>query len=218
MSLQVAQDKLANLKARIADLDYHYYVLDDPLVTDSEYDGLYRDLIAIENEHPELVTQDSPSQRVGGTPNSAFNSIQHKQAMLSLNNVFSDQELQAFDKRITDALDIEKVEYAVEPKFDGLAITLTYENGVFVQGATRGDGYTGEDVTHNLKTIRAIPTKLAIDNPPALIEVRGEVLMLKRDFEALNQNQAEKGEKLFANPRNAAAGSLRQLDPTITAK
>jgi DNA ligase (NAD+) len=217
MSKTQAISELSALKAQLADYDYHYYVLDQPLVSDNEYDGLYRHLVAIETQYPELVTPDSPSQRVGGTPSSAFESIQHRQAMLSLNNAFADEELVAFDKRITETLDTTQVEYAVEPKFDGLAITLTYENGLFVQGATRGDGYTGENVTHNLKTIRAIPAKLNTNNPPALLEVRGEVLMLKRDFERLNQAQEQAGAKLFANPRNAAAGSLRKLDPKITA-
>jgi DNA ligase (NAD+) len=213
-----AELALQELKQRIAEYDYHYYVLDAPLIDDSTYDGVYRQLLEIEQQHPELVTPDSPSQRVGGLASSAFESVQHRQAMLSLNNAFSEQELEAFDRRVREATDEENIEYAVEPKFDGLAITLTYEHGVFVQGATRGDGYTGENVTHNLKTIRAIPTRLTIKHPPALLEVRGEVLMLKKDFEKLNQQQAAAGGKLFANPRNAAAGSLRQLDASITAK
>lgn len=213
-----AELALQALKQRIAEYDYHYYVLDAPLVDDNTYDGVYRQLLEIEQQHPELVTPDSPSQRVGVLASSAFESVQHRQAMLSLNNAFSEQELEAFDRRVREATDEENIAYAVEPKFDGLAITLTYENGVFVQGATRGDGYTGENVTHNLKTIRAIPTRLTIKNPPALLEVRGEVLMLKKDFEKLNQQQAAAGGKLFANPRNAAAGSLRQLDASITAK
>lgn len=212
-----ASAEVSALKTQLALYDYHYYVLDAPLVSDSEYDGLYRQLTALETAFPELITPDSPSQRVSGTASSAFQSVQHRQAMLSLNNAFADEELIAFDKRITEALDRQNIEYAVEPKFDGLAITLTYENGLFVQGATRGDGYTGENVTHNLRTIRAIPAKLATPNPPALLEVRGEVLMLKRDFERLNQAQEAQGGKLFANPRNAAAGSLRQLDSRITA-
>jgi DNA ligase (NAD+) len=219
--LDAISAELAQLKSRLAELDYHYYVLDEPLVSDGEYDGLYRQLLALEREHPTLITSDSPSQRVGGMAASDFAPVQHKQAMLSLNNAFSDDELIAFNKRIEDALDNPNketlVEYAVEPKFDGLAITLSYENGLFVQGATRGDGYSGEDVTHNLRTIRAIPAKLPLKYPPALLEVRGEVLMLKRDFERLNQAQQQSGGKLFANPRNAAAGSLRQLDPKITA-
>ncbi len=218
MSVNDAALVLQQLKQRIAEYDYQYYVLDEPQVTDSEYDGVYRELLQIEQQYPELVTPDSPSQRVGGLASAAFESVQHRQAMLSLNNAFSEQELEAFDRRVREATDETQIEYAVEPKFDGLAITLTYENGVFVQGATRGDGYTGENVTHNLKTIRAIPTRLTSDKPPALLEVRGEVLMLKKDFEKLNQQQAAIGGKLFANPRNAAAGSLRQLDSNITAK
>lgn len=217
VSKEQARAEISALKSQITRHDYHYYVLDAPLVSDNEYDGLYRQLVALETAFPELITADSPTQRVGGTVSSAFESVQHRQAMLSLNNAFSDEELVAFDKRITDSLDARQVEYAVEPKFDGLAITLTYENGLLVQGATRGDGYTGENVTHNLRTIRAIPIKLATDQPPSLLEVRGEVLMLKRDFERLNQTQEAQGGKLFANPRNAAAGSLRQLDPRITA-
>ena len=218
MAVTEAALVLQQLKQRIAEYDYHYYVLDAPLVSDSEYDGVYRELVQIEQQYPELITSDSPSQRVGGTASAAFGSVQHRQAMLSLNNAFTEQELEAFDRRIREGADQEQVEYAVEPKFDGLAITLTYENGVFVQGATRGDGYTGENVTHNLKTIRAIPTRLTLDHPPALLEVRGEVLMLKKDFEKLNQQQVAAGGKLFANPRNAAAGSLRQLDSNVTAK
>ncbi|MGQ3090800.1 MAG: NAD-dependent DNA ligase LigA [Methylophilus sp.] len=218
MAVNEAELVLQQLKQRIAEYDYHYYVLDAPLVSDNEYDGVYRELVEIEQQYPDLVTPDSPSQRVGGLASAAFDSVQHRQAMLSLNNAFSDQELEAFDRRVREATDEAVIEYAVEPKFDGLAITLTYENGVFVQGATRGDGYTGENVTHNLKTIRAIPTRLTSKQPPALLEVRGEVLMLKKDFEKLNQQQAATGGKLFANPRNAAAGSLRQLDSNITAK
>lgn len=218
MSAEEVALTLQQLKQRLAEYDYHYYVLDAPLVTDNEYDGLYRQLVEIEQQFPELVTPDSPSQRVGGQALSAFASVQHRQAMLSLNNAFSDDELEAFDRRVREGAGVSVVEYAVEPKFDGLAITLTYEQGLFVQGATRGDGYTGENVTHNLKTIRAIPSRLNMTNPPALLEVRGEVLMLKKDFEKLNQQQAAVGGKLFANPRNAAAGSLRQLDSNITAK
>jgi DNA ligase (NAD+) len=212
-----AAQLVSELVAKIAQHDYQYYVLDAPTISDSEYDGLYRQLIELEKNFPELISLDSPTQRVGGVALKAFESVTHRQAMLSLNNAFSEDELLAFDKRIRDGLGINSVEYAVEPKFDGLAITLTYENGVFTQGATRGDGYTGENVTHNLRTIRAIPTRLTIPKPPALLEVRGEVLMLKRDFERLNVTQEKLGAKLFANPRNAAAGSLRQLDPKITA-
>lgn len=217
LDIEAARQQAINLKSQIAQHDYAYYVLDAPTVPDSEYDGLYRQLVDLESQFPQLVTLDSPTQRVGGVALSGFESVTHRQAMLSLNNAFADDELAAFDKRISEGLGIDNVEYAVEPKFDGLAITLTYENGIFVQGATRGDGYTGENVTHNLRTVRAIPVRLKTESPPALIEVRGEVLMLKRDFERLNSAQEKQGAKLFANPRNAAAGSLRQLDPAITA-
>ena len=211
------KDKIQELIEKISAFDYQYYVLDNPSISDFEYDKIFRSLVDLENENPELIRPDSPSQRVGGKALDAFESVIHRQAMLSLNNAFDEDELIAFDKRIKDDIGIDEVEYAVEPKFDGLAITLTYENGIFVQGATRGDGYTGENVTHNLKTIRSIPTKLNYIHPPKLLEVRGEVLMLKKDFELLNQKQESLGEKQFANPRNAAAGSLRQLDPRITA-
>ena len=217
MLLDEARQQVAALTEKLAQYDYEYYVLDAPSVSDNEYDGLYRQLQALEAQFPALISPDSPTQRVSGTPSGTFDAVQHRQAMLSLNNAFGDDELLAFDKRIREGLGVETVEYAVEPKFDGLAITLTYENGVFTQGATRGDGYTGENVTHNLRTIRSIPTKLNVSNPPQLLEVRGEVLMLKRDFLRLNENQEKVGAKLFANPRNAAAGSLRQLDPHITA-
>ena len=211
------RNKIQELIEKINAFDYQYYVLDNPSLSDFEYDKIFKSLVDLENKNPELIRPDSPSQRVGGKALDAFESVIHRQAMLSLNNAFEDDELMAFDKRIKDDIGIDEVEYAVEPKFDGLAITLTYENGIFVQGATRGDGYTGENVTHNLKTIRSIPTKLNHTNPPKLLEVRGEVLMLKKDFELLNQKQESLGEKKFANPRNAAAGSLRQLDPRITA-
>lgn len=215
--LSSAEQRVLALREMIARYDYEYYGLDAPSVPDSEYDKLYRELQVLESQTPSLITSDSPTQRVSGSATNAFNSISHRQAMLSLNNAFELSELEAFDKRIRDTLGNAKVEYAVEPKFDGLAITLTYEHGTFTQGATRGDGYAGEDVTHNLRTLRAIPMRLNDANPPPLLEVRGEVLMLKRDFDKLNQTQLAKGEKLFANPRNAAAGSLRQLDAKITA-
>jgi len=209
--------RIAKLRQLIARYDYEYYVNDAPSVPDSEYDQLYRELQGLESNNPNLITPDSPTQRVSGTATNAFNGITHRQAMLSLNNVFEDSELEAFDKRVRESLGQAQVEYAVEPKFDGLAITLTYEYGLLTQGATRGDGYRGEDVTHNIRTLRSIPMRLSCDTPPPLLEVRGEVLMMKRDFEKLNQSQFTRGEKLFANPRNAAAGSLRQLDAKITA-
>ena len=211
------KNKIQELIEKISAFDYQYYVLDNPSISDFEYDTIFRSLVDLENANPELIRSDSPSQRVGGKALDAFESVIHRQAMLSLNNAFEEAELMAFDKRIKDDIGIDELEYAVEPKFDGLAITLTYQDGIFIQGATRGDGYTGENVTHNLKTIRSIPTKLNHTNPPKILEVRGEVLMLKKDFELLNQKQESLGEKKFANPRNAAAGSLRQLDPRITA-
>jgi DNA ligase (NAD+) len=216
-SLSTEAKRVDEIRRLIATHDYQYYVLDAPTISDNEYDGLFRELQALEEANPELITTDSPTQRVGGQAIKAFSSITHRVAMLSLNNAFEDNELVNFDKRIREGLGFNEIEYAVEPKFDGLAITLTYENGIFVQGATRGDGYTGEDVSHNLKTIRSIPQRLNMQFAPKLLEVRGEVLMFKADFERLNQDQASRGEKIFANPRNAAAGSLRQLDPNITA-
>jgi DNA ligase (NAD+) len=199
--------------------NYRYYVLDQPSVSDAEYDGLFRELQAFEAQHPELLSPDSPTQRVGTTPSNAFAPVTHRAPMLSLNNAFADADVENFDRRAREGLDHATIAYAVEPKFDGLAISMTYENGALVRGATRGDGYTGEDVTANLRTIAAIPLRLHRNRGaiPSLIEVRGEVVMLKRDFEALNTSQASAGEKTFVNPRNAAAGALRQLDPKITA-
>lgn len=207
--------RIAHLRAEIERHNYRYYVLDDPSILDAEFDRLFRELQTLEAQHPELLSADSPTQRVGGKPLKAFAEVQHRTPMLSLNNAFSDEDVQAFDARIREALGVPEVEYAVEPKFDGLAITLTYRDGVFVQGATRGDGSVGEDVTENLRTVRAIPLRLR--EPIGDAEVRGEVLMFKRDFARLNDEQRAKGEKEFANPRNAAAGSLRQLDSRITA-
>lgn len=214
-----AARRIAELQEQIRHHDYLYYVLDTPSIPDSEYDRLFRELQALEAKHPELVAPDSPTQRVGGAPLKDFASVTHRIPMLSLNNAFEESEVIAFDRRVREGLGMEGslIEYAVEPKLDGLAITLTYEDGRFKQGATRGDGYTGEDVTNNLRTIHTIPMRLHASNPPKLLEVRGEVLMLKRDFERLNREQEARGEKLFANPRNAAAGSLRQLDSRITA-
>ena len=210
-----AKARIAHLRTEIERHNYRYYALDDPSIPDAEYDKLFRELQALEARHPELLTADSPTQRVGGKPLKSFVEVQHRTPMLSLNNAFGDDEVRAFDNRIREALGRAEVEYAVEPKFDGLAVTLTYRNGIFVQGATRGDGSTGEDVTENLRTVRAIPLRL--NGMTADVEVRGEVLMLKADFMKLNDAQRTKGEKEFANPRNAAAGSLRQLDSRITA-
>ena len=206
---------------------YEYYTLDAPSVPDAEYDKLFRELEALERNHPELKLPDSPTQRVGGEPLVGFDEVRHEVPMLSLTNAFSPQdengvfdhaEMYAFDQRVRDGLDGGKPEYVIEPKFDGLAISLLYRDGVLVQAATRGDGTTGEDVTQNVKTVANIPLRLHGENTPELIEVRGEVLMLKADFAALNKRQTENGQKPFANPRNAAAGSLRQLDSRITAQ
>jgi DNA ligase (NAD+) len=207
--------RIAQLRAEIEQHNYRYYVLDDPSIPDVEFDQLFRELQTLETQHPELLTANSPTQRIGVTPIKSFAEVQHRTPMLSLNNAFSENEVRAFDARIREALGVAEVEYAVEPKFDGLAITLSYRDGMFVQGATRGDGSTGEDVTENLRTVRTIPLRLL--KPIKDIEVRGEVLMFKRDFIKLNDAQRAKGEKEFANPRNAAAGALRQLDSRITA-
>jgi len=211
-------DRYAFLQEELARLEHAYYVLDAPILPDIEYDRLYRELLEIEAIHPEWVTSASLSQRVGGAALKEFNSVQHAVPMLSLNNAFEDVELIAFDRRCREGLHIDQIDYAGELKFDGLAISLRYENGSLVRAATRGDGASGEDVTANIKTIRAIPLKLLGKNIPAVLEVRGEVFMYLQDFQKMNQQAAELGEKEFANPRNAAAGSLRQLDSKITAK
>lgn len=205
------------LRDTLQEHNYRYYVLDAPTIPDSEYDKLFRELQELEDKYPELSTPDSPTQRVGAVPLQAFKQIKHDIPMLSLNNAFTEEELQAFDQRIHERLKIDQViEYACEPKFDGVAISLIYENGVLVQAATRGDGTTGEEVTQNVKTIKSIPLRLR-SNYPQLLEVRGEVVMPKSGFEALNKEAIKTGSKIFANPRNAAAGSLRQLNSHITA-
>jgi DNA ligase (NAD+) len=211
------QNRIATLRQQLEYHNYRYYVVDTPEISDAEYDQLFRELQALEQAHPDLLIPSSPTQRVGGAALSEFAQVSHITPMLSLNNAFSDAEVQAFDKRVCDAIDSVDINYAVEPKFDGLAISLVYEQGRLVSGATRGDGYVGEDVTANIRTIRAIPMILATATPPSRIEIRGEVLMLKADFIKLNQAQLKNELKEFANPRNAAAGSLRQLDPRITA-
>ncbi|MGB8339790.1 MAG: NAD-dependent DNA ligase LigA [Burkholderiales bacterium] len=211
------RDEAAELRAAIDDANYRYYVLDQPTISDSEYDGKFRRLQTLEALHPELVAADSPTQRVGAAPLKEFGSVTHRVPMLSLDSAFAETDIVAFDKRVREGLDANEIEYVCEPKFDGLAISLHYEKGWLTLGATRGDGFTGEDVTANLKTVRAIPLRLQGDKIPALLEVRGEVLMLKKDFIAMNQRQEWLGEKIFVNPRNAAAGSLRQLDPRLTA-
>ena len=214
------EQRIAELRAELNAHNIAYYVNDAPTITDAEYDALFRELAQLEAQHPECITPDSPTQRVGGAPLPQFDKVRHAVPMLSLANAFSTGEVQAFDARVRDGLGVAdgvSIEYAVEVKFDGLAISLRYEQGVLVQAATRGDGETGEDVTANVRTIRSIPLRLLGENLPEVLEVRGEVLMKRADFERLNQTQMVKGEKLFANPRNAAAGSLRQLDSRITA-
>ncbi|HXE37388.1 MAG TPA: NAD-dependent DNA ligase LigA, partial [Azonexus sp.] len=206
------------MRAEIERHNHAYYVLDAPSIPDAEYDKLFRELQGLEQQFPELLTADSPTQRVGAAPLKEFPPRRHGVPMLSLNNAFAPAEVEAFDQRVRDGLEtIAAIDYAVEPKFDGLAISLTYENGFFTCGATRGDGTTGEEVTPNLRTLRCLPLRLAGSGWPALIEIRGEVLMFRQAFADLNARQRERGEKEFVNPRNAAAGGLRQLDSRITA-
>ena len=195
-----------------------YYNEAAPEITDAEYDRLFQELVRLETEHPDIATPDSPTRRVGAAPSESFAPVEHRVPMLSLANAFQPDDVANFDRRVREGLGAETVEYACELKFDGLAVTLSYDNGLFVQGATRGDGAVGEDVTANLRTIRSIPLRLETRKPPKLLEVRGEVMMTRRDFEAINKRAAEMGEKTFVNPRNAAAGGLRQLDPRLTAQ
>jgi len=210
-------ERVAGLRREIERHNRLYYVEDAPELSDAAFDELFRELGALEAAHPELLSPDSPTQRVGAQPAEGFAEVTHRVPMLSLANAFSDEDVAAFDRRCREGLERERVAYSCELKFDGLAVSLTYADGRFAQGATRGDGSAGEDVTANLRTIRAIPLRLEGD-APALLEVRGEVVMLRRDFESLNRRQAQAGEKTFVNPRNAAAGSLRQLDPRLTAR
>ena len=212
------QEQAAQLRETLNEHNYYYYVLDDPRLPDSEYDRLMRELQTLEVQYPKLMTADSPTQRVGAAPLSAFAEVVHTRPMLSLNNAFEADELDDFDKRVRERLEVEKIEYVAELKLDGLAVSLRYENGLLVKAATRGDGSRGEDVTQNVKTIEAIPLRLRGEDYPPVLEVRGEVFMPKSGFEKLNRLQTAKGEKTFANPRNAAAGSLRQLDSRITAR
>ncbi|QYX49679.1 NAD-dependent DNA ligase LigA [Pseudomonas tussilaginis] len=221
-----AESRILELRAELDQHNYRYYVLDEPSVPDAEYDRLFNELNALEAEHPELVTTDSPTQRVGGSALSAFSQVRHEVPMLSLGNAFEENDLREFDRRVVEGLDLPAgdlfggaaaVDYSCEPKLDGLAVSLLYRDGQLVQGATRGDGTTGEDISVNVRTVRNIPLKLQGEGWPAVLEVRGEVYMSKAGFERLNQAQIEVGGKTFANPRNAAAGSLRQLDSKITA-
>ena len=217
-STDVAQ-RIDDLRQQLRKHSHLYYVLDEPEVSDSEYDRLFRELQQLEQKNPELVTHDSPTQRVGAQPLGAFSQVQHRVPMLSLDNVFSDEELDAFYRRIQDRLDTsDTIEFAAEPKLDGLAVSIIYEKGELVRAATRGDGATGEDVTQNIRTLHSVPLCLLGNDYPDVLEVRGEVFMPKAGFDELNRRAREKGDKTFVNPRNAAAGSLRQLDPRITAQ
>jgi len=214
-------DRILKIRDEINDHNYNYYVLNDPIISDGEYDKLLRELEALESAHPELITPDSPTQRVGAAPLTEFGTIRHNIPMQSLANAMNDEELVAFDKRIQKLLEIsDEINYIAEPKLDGIGVELVYQNGEFIHGSTRGDGITGENITQNLRTIKTIPLKLRNGNYsiPSLLEVRGEVFITKDGFNELNFNRETRGENLFANPRNAAAGSLRQLDSTITAQ
>ncbi len=207
------------LRAELSRHAHAYYVLDHPIIPDADYDRLFVELQQLEAAHPELVTPDSPTQRVGGAPLPEFAQVRHDVPMLSINNGFAEDDIRGFDRRVREGLQsLQEVEYACELKFDGLAINLRYVDGLLTQAATRGDGSTGEDVTANIRTVRSIPLRLRTEHPPAVIDVRGEVLMFKSDFARLNQRQRDAGQKEFANPRNAAAGSLRQLDSRVTAQ
>ncbi|MCL6437268.1 MAG: NAD-dependent DNA ligase LigA, partial [Rubrobacteraceae bacterium] len=210
--------KLEELREKIRHHNRRYYVEDDPEISDAEYDALYRELEELEAAHPELITPDSPTQRVGAEPLEEFEEVRHEVPMLSLQNARSAGELYEWDARIRRMLgeDAERLRYVTELKIDGLAVSLRYENGRYVRGATRGNGFVGEDVTANLRTVRSIPIRLS-DDPPPVLEPRGEVYIPIKDFEELNRRQEAEGRRPFANPRNAAAGSIRQLDPKVTA-
>jgi len=217
---QSAKKKAEQLREEIRHHNYRYHVLDDPEIPDAEYDRLVRELQSVEAEFPGLITDDSPTQRVGAAPIEAFGTVEHRLPMLSLENAFSEDELRDFHRRVTDRLEMAvdaELEYAAEPKLDGAAVSLLYESGKLVRGATRGDGTRGEDITHNVRTIDAVPLRLIGQGQPALLEVRGEVFMPRAGFAAYNEQALKRGDNLFVTPRNAAAGSLRQLDPRLTA-
>ena len=217
--MDLFKDRILKLRRLIEEANHNYYVLDNPTISDAEYDKLMRELRDLEQQYPELITADSPTQRVGAEPLKEFGTVTHRIPLLSLDNAMNEGELIEFVERVCKAFPGEAVEFVAEPKIDGLAVELVYEDGIFVNGSTRGDGFTGEDISQNLKTIRSIPLKLKTDQIPApkLLEVRGEVYMDRRDFEKLNEQQLAEGKQPFANPRNSAAGSLRQLDSRITA-
>ncbi len=217
MSARLARARVDELRRAIRYHDHRYYVLDDPELPDAAYDRLMVELAALESAHPELVSDDSPTQRVGGQPLSAFGEVRHAVPMLSLDNAFDEEKVRAYDRRIRERLGMDRVPYAAEPKLDGLAVSLRYEGGTLVLASTRGDGTTGENITQNVRTIRSVPLKLGGRGWPGVLEVRGEVYMPKAGFEAMNAAARQRGDKVFVNPRNAAAGSLRQLDPRISA-
>ncbi len=211
-------DEIERLRRELNEANWRYYVLDAPTISDAEYDRLLRRLERLEAEHPDLVTADSPTRRVGAPPAERFARVEHAVPMLSLSDVFDESELAEFDARVRKLLGRDEIDYVCEPKLDGLAIELTYEDGLFTRGSTRGDGFAGEDVTANLRTLRSVPLRLRPEGAPRLLEARGEVLLLKKDFARMNEQREEAGEPAFVNPRNAAAGSLRQLDPAVTAR
>ncbi len=213
-----AQKRIAELRDQIRRHDHLYYVEARSEISDREYDQLYAELTELEREFPSLIAPDSPTQRASGQPLKEFKSVRHTMPMMSLDNTYSIEELREFDTRVRKLLPDEKVEYVLEPKIDGVSITVRYENGKLVVGATRGDGTTGDDITANLKTIRAIPLQLSAKAPPKLLEVRGEAYIAVEDFKKLNAQRETAGEPLFQNPRNTAAGSLKQLDPAIVAQ
>lgn len=210
--------RIEKLRQELNEHNYRYYVLDDPQIPDADYDRMFRELQSLEKQHPDLITADSPTQRVGGEPSGQFETIRHVVPMLSLGNCFSDEELEDFDRRVKKGLDAEHVSYVAEPKLDGTALTVIYENGLLTKAATRGDGSTGEDITSNVRTIASVPLKLRGENIPQILEARGEAYMPVAGFKAFNKRAEAAGEKTFVNPRNAAAGSLRQLDPRLTAE
>lgn len=216
---QTLEDRARELREALHEYNYHYYVLDEPVVPDAEYDRLFRELQTLESEQPELVTEDSPTRRVGASGDTTFEEVVHRLPMLSLDNAFSEEEMRDFDRRVRERLGTDgRIEYVCEPKLDGLAVSLHYEHGMLTRAATRGDGYAGEDITANIRTIPSIPLRLRGSGYPDLVEVRGEVYMPRAGFENLNRSLADRGDKTFVNPRNAAAGSLRQKKPSVTAR
>ena len=213
-----AAARVSELRQQIEYHNYRYYVADDPVISDSDYDGLFRELLELEREYPELASADSPTQRVGAEAQERFQKVEHRRPMLSLANAFSEEELRAFHTRVRNLLEVDEIDYVTELKIDGIAVALTYENGVFQRGATRGNGLVGEDITANLRTIKVIPLRLQPNGAqPSLVEIRGEAYLPLSAFNRFNQDREQAGETLFANPRNAAAGALRQLDPRVTA-